>query len=308
MIPRMHDWVNTNYPGTKISLSEYNWGGLELINGALTQADVLGIFEREKLDLATLWSSPTATQPGAYAFRMYRNYDGAGSQFGDGAVIASSADQSKIAVYGAVRSSDGTLTLIIINKTGGDLTSTLGLSDFNAGSTAKVYRYSAANLNAIVRQADQPISASGFSTTYPANSITLIAIPPTPVAARSDTIGIDRAGTFYLRLSNTTGNADLTATFNPTGTNLPVVGDWTGAGFDTVGVYSRTNGRFILCTANITAICALAANQITFTLGNPNDTPLSWALVGWRGQFWRGRLPSDQWHPVHERCARYRLC
>lgn len=60
LIPRMRDWVNTYYPGTEIAITEYNWGGLESINGALAQADVLGIFGREGADLATLWGPPTS--------------------------------------------------------------------------------------------------------------------------------------------------------------------------------------------------------------------------------------------------------
>jgi len=55
LIPRMRNWVQQNYPGTLTALSEYNWGALDHINGALTQADVLGIFGREGLDLAALW-------------------------------------------------------------------------------------------------------------------------------------------------------------------------------------------------------------------------------------------------------------
>src|SRR5207244_3894659 len=81
LIPRMRDWVSGHYPGTKLALTEYNWGGLEDINGALAQADVLGIFGREGLRLATIWDGPTPTQPGAYAFRIYRNYDGLGHGF-----------------------------------------------------------------------------------------------------------------------------------------------------------------------------------------------------------------------------------
>ena len=83
LIPRMKEWVTANYPGTKLAITEYNWGALDHINGALAQADVLGIFGREGLDLATLWGPPTANQPGAYAFRMYRNYDGQHHTFGD---------------------------------------------------------------------------------------------------------------------------------------------------------------------------------------------------------------------------------
>src|SRR5204863_2203380 len=71
LIPRMREWVANNYPGTKLAITEYNWGGLEDINGALAQADILGIFGREGLDLATIWDPPSFSQPGAFAFRMY---------------------------------------------------------------------------------------------------------------------------------------------------------------------------------------------------------------------------------------------
>lgn len=177
IIPRFRGWVNKHYPGTKIAITEYNWGGLESINGALAQADVLGIFGREKLDLATLWGAPKSNQPGAYAFRIYRDYDGKGSSYGNTWVRSTSADQGQLAIYGAQRSGDSALTLMIINKTDNDSTSDLALQGFSPGGSAQVYRYSSVNLNAIVRQPDQAVSATGFQATYPANSITLVVIP-----------------------------------------------------------------------------------------------------------------------------------
>jgi beta-glucanase (GH16 family) len=177
LIPMFHKWVNKDYPGTKTAITEYNFGGLESVNGALTEADVLGIFGRENLDLATLWGPRKATDPGAYAFRMYRNYDGKGSMFGNTSVQATSADQGKLAIYGALRSSDGALTLMIINKTANDLSSNLSLKGFNSAAKAQVYSYSSANTKAIVRRSDLAVSASGFQTTYAANSITLVALP-----------------------------------------------------------------------------------------------------------------------------------
>lgn len=177
LIPRMRDWVNDNYPGTKLAITEYNWGALEHINGALAQADVLGIFGREGVDLATLWEPPDANQPGAFAFRMFRNYDGQNSAFGDTGVRASSADQGQLAIYAAQRGSNGALTLMIINKTGNELTSTVGLSGFNPAASAQVYLYGAANTSAIVKQADQAMSAGGFTATFPANSMTLVVAP-----------------------------------------------------------------------------------------------------------------------------------
>ncbi|MGB3265367.1 MAG: glycoside hydrolase family 44 protein [Microcoleus sp.] len=177
IIPRFRDWVKQDYPGTKVAITEYNWGGLESINGALAQADVLGIFGREQLDLATLWGPPKSSEPGSYAFRTYLNYDGKGSKYGDTWVRSHSTDQELLSIYGSQRTNDGALTLVIINKTSQKLTGNLSLKGFNPAAKAQVYTYSEANLRAIVRQDDLAVSGAGFKATYPANSITLVAIP-----------------------------------------------------------------------------------------------------------------------------------
>ena len=176
LIPRMKQWVAQFYPGTKIAISEYNWGGLESMNGALAEADVLGIFGREGVDRAQLWSPPTSSQPGAFAFRMYRDYDGRGGKFGDVGVQATSSDQGQLAVYAAQRSGDGALTIMVVNKTGNDLTSTLTLRNANAGA-ASVYTYSPVNLGAIVPGADEAFTSGSLTRGYAANSITLLVVP-----------------------------------------------------------------------------------------------------------------------------------
>ncbi|MGC2062535.1 MAG: glycoside hydrolase family 44 protein [Thermodesulfovibrionales bacterium] len=178
LIPRMRDWVSTNYPNTKLAITEYNWGGLEHINGALAQADVLGIFGREGLDLATLWGPPTSSQPGAFAFRIYRNYDGARHGFGNVSITAASADQDKLSVYAAQRSSDNAVTVIVINKSSYDMNSSLSLAGFSPFPWAGVYQYSSANLGAITKMMDQAVTAGGFSALFPANSITLFIMFP----------------------------------------------------------------------------------------------------------------------------------
>ncbi|MEP7358845.1 MAG: endoglucanase, partial [Anaerolineales bacterium] len=181
LIPRMRAWVAADYPGTRLAVTEYNWGALDHLNGALAEADVLGIFGREGVDLAALWDPPSANQPGAFALRMYRNYDGAHHRFGDTGVQAASADQSIIAIYAARRASDGALTLMVINKTpssSAPLTSTVSLSGFAPAPSALVYRYSGANLHAIMPQPSQVVTASGFTATFPGASITLFVIQP----------------------------------------------------------------------------------------------------------------------------------
>jgi hypothetical protein len=225
LIPRMKDWVTANYSGTKLAITEYNWGAPENINGAVAQADVLGIFGREGLDLATIWGPPTTTQPMAYAFRMYLNYDGAQHTFGDVSVRATSVDQGQVAIYAAKRSSDNALTFIVINKSlTQTLTSSIALSSTDPITRAAVYRYSAANLNAITREADQAIGPSGFSAAFPAQSITLFVtavdgvIPPTPTNTPTRTATPTRTHT---STPTPTGTATRTAT--PTRTHTPTL-------------------------------------------------------------------------------------
>jgi hypothetical protein len=193
LIPMLQKWVANDYPGTKTAIDEYNFGGLESMNGALVQADILGIFGRAGLGMGAFWPSTNYNQqgPGNYAFAIYRNYDGNDSTFGDAYLYATSTATSgdgegQLAVYGGQRSSDNSITVMVINKTYGSLTSTISLENFTApsGTTAEVYQYSNANLSAIVPQAAANVTppASGTTSTignytFPAQSITLFVVP-----------------------------------------------------------------------------------------------------------------------------------
>jgi hypothetical protein len=192
LIRMMKTWVANDYPGTKLAIDEYNFGGLEAINGAVTQADILGIFGREGLDLGAFWPTQAYnTQgPGNMAFAVYRNYDGNNSTFGNTVLPATSgaanASQGTLSVYAAQRTSDSMVTVVVINKTYGPLTSTLSLTGLPSKiTTAQAYLYSNANLAAIVEQpavtVTPPAPGSTSSTiagyTFPAQSITLFVVP-----------------------------------------------------------------------------------------------------------------------------------
>jgi hypothetical protein len=187
VLPMMHKWVNDDYPGTKLAITEYNWGGQEHINGALAQADILGIFGREGLDLGTLWGPPDPVKqaPGMMAYEIYRNYDGNNAMFGDTALSSVSADQGKLSVYGASRTSDHAVTIVVINKTYSDLTTTLSLKGISSSTTsAEAFLYSNADLTKIMAQPAVTVTpptgsgtASMVTTTFPAQSITLLVAP-----------------------------------------------------------------------------------------------------------------------------------
>jgi alpha-L-arabinofuranosidase len=151
---------------------------MKTLNGALTQADVLGIFGRQGVDLAALWGPGNLTEPWAYAFRMFRNYDGKGSAFGDSSVSAVSDDQEKLAIYASNRSSDKALLLMVINKDPTqNFTSKVSIEGLTHAGNAKVFRYSAEDLHKIVSHPDQAFTKEGFSASFPAYSITLVVIP-----------------------------------------------------------------------------------------------------------------------------------
>lgn len=196
LIPRLKNWAATYYPGTRIGVTEYNWGAEPYINGATAQADILGIFGREGLDLATRWTTPASNTPTYLAMKMYRNYDGNKSAFGDTSIFTVVPNPDNLSAFGAVRSSDGAMTLMIINK---DLSDSALISatitNFNALGT--VQRWQLTSANVINRLANLALTNGVLDDLVPAQSITLYVVPG--------------AGTFNLQVGpgNATGQLML---------------------------------------------------------------------------------------------------
>ncbi|MBN1295380.1 hypothetical protein JXA80_01280 [bacterium] len=172
LLPRMATWIAGSYPGTKRAVTEYNFGALDHINGAVAQADVLGILGREGLDLACLWDPPAFDEPGAFAFRMYRNVDGAGRRFGSTGVDAVSSDADSVSIYAALNGDVSVLSIMIINKSFASMVSTLNIEGITAPETARGYRYDGSLLSAIQDLGDLPVTAQTMTLELPAQSIT----------------------------------------------------------------------------------------------------------------------------------------
>ena len=177
LIPRMKDWVNTYYPGTQIAITEYSWGADEHINGATAQADILGIFGREDLDMACHWTTPEPETPTYKAFKMYRNYDGKKSTFGDISVSDNvTANPDELSSFAAVRSSDGAMTVMVVNKVlEGKTNVSIKIAGFTPKRKVQVWQLTSANK--MVRQKDIRIKGKRFKAIVPSQSITLFVIP-----------------------------------------------------------------------------------------------------------------------------------
>ena len=149
LIPTLRKWVDTYYyPGTPIAITEYNWGAEDTMNGATTQADILGIFGREGLDMAARWATPATGSPPYLAFKIYRNYDGSNSAFGDTSVRARTPDPDRVSAFAALRK-DGALTVMVINKElDAAVPIKLDLANFSTTTDAEVWQLAAGNLTA----------------------------------------------------------------------------------------------------------------------------------------------------------------
>src|SRR5205085_859749 len=111
----MKQWVSANYPGLQTGITEYNWGAEGHMNGATTQADIWGIFGREGLNLADRWTTPNTGTPAYLAMKLYRNYDGNKGTFGSTSVQATVPNPDQVSAFGALRTSDGALTILVVN-------------------------------------------------------------------------------------------------------------------------------------------------------------------------------------------------
>jgi hypothetical protein len=171
LIPRMKNWVAQNYPGTKIGITEYNWGADNDISGATAEADLLGIFGREGVDVATRWTCPDASTPTFKAIQLYRNYDGRNSTFGNVSVPDVVPDPDTVSSFAGVRTSDHALTVIVINKS---RTAPAAASIVLANYPAKSFQtWQLTSTNVINQLPESGVIGNQVTTVLPTQSITL---------------------------------------------------------------------------------------------------------------------------------------
>lgn len=181
LIPRLKEWIAAGYPGTKLGITEWNFGADKDMNGAIAIADVLGIFGREDVYLANYWAWPQKNSPGYLAFRLFRNADDQGHGFGDIACRAASANTDQTACYAATDKQTGDLTLILINKMHKATVKapvTFKNGDF-AGSSLKRWVLSAQHPGALAYDTGPPLRDTGMTLSLPPSSITLIRLSAT---------------------------------------------------------------------------------------------------------------------------------
>ena len=87
----------------------------------------------------------------------------------------------------------------------------------------------------------------------------------------NDTVGVYTPADqiFYLRNSNTVGNANIQVKYGPSGC-VPIVGDWNADGVTTIGVYETATQTFYLRNSN-----TLGPADIIFSFGPAGAVPIA---------------------------------
>jgi hypothetical protein len=178
LIPRLRDWVAEDYPGTRLGITEYNFGGGDSISAGLAQAEALGVFGREDLFLATYWTSPRTGSPAGFAFRMYRDADGHGAHFGETSVAAGSSSPGTVSCF-ASREPGWTDVMLVDKEPDRGRAVTITFAGDHPTGPAQRFQYSGAASAAIVRRPDVAVAEAGsrLQADLPAASITLMRIP-----------------------------------------------------------------------------------------------------------------------------------
>lgn len=177
LLPLLKAKINANYPGTKLAITEYNYGGGQHISGGIAQADVLGVFGRDGVFAANQWRLKANEAFIGAAFQMYRNFDGAGGTFGNLSVKGTTDDVAASSIYASVDSTQrNVMTLIAINKTGAALPALMQLAHVPAGATVDVYRLTGAAASPKHAFKTTIADPANFSYSMPGYSVSTIRI------------------------------------------------------------------------------------------------------------------------------------
>ena len=177
-LPTIQNSISTYYPGTKLAMTEYNFGGGDHVSGAIAEADALGAFAANDVYLATLWPLSSSIKYQLSAIDLYTNYDGKGGAFGDTLVSAKSSDVEKGTAYASIQGEDdSTVTVVVTNKDmTNDQNTTITLAGGADYSSATVYAITGESSDIRVIDVQNDVTGNTVNITLPALSVAQVVI------------------------------------------------------------------------------------------------------------------------------------
>jgi hypothetical protein len=228
-IPRMRALLNTIYPNTPLSITEWS---AEIVSPAdfstaLGDADAYGILGRERVYLASRWTAPNPANPNYLALKLFTNYDGAHHGFGTMSVSdIHDADPDLFSSYAALNSNGTTLTVLVLNK---DPQNTVSVQfAFDSFTPKSVVSYTLASTapTAITASASRAwssvISVAPYSETLLVITGSMAQTPASEWDLNPDVITVPANGTVTLQPKITIGSANVTLTSQQSDSGISV--------------------------------------------------------------------------------------
>jgi Glycoside hydrolase family 44 len=179
LIPRLLAKIQANYPGTKLSISEYNYGAGGDISGGLAEADVLGVFGAQGLFAAAMWALD-ATSPYIFGgFALYRNYDGQGATFGDTSISLANSDTVDTSAYASLFAASSTNVIVVaVNKETTAVSAGITIKHTAALGAADVYVLTSAGASPQKGSGLTAVATNAFLYNMPPRSATTLVFHP----------------------------------------------------------------------------------------------------------------------------------
>jgi len=172
LLPNLKTAIARWNPGTKIAVTEFNYGGGTHVSGGIAIADVLGIFGDQGVYFASHWGELDGYRLSGY--KIYQNYDGNGSTFGNLRVRSSISDVNNGSVHASLATgAHQTLHMVIMNK---NFSHPLHASMVISGSTqylsCEIYGFDASGTS--IKKLPSIVTITGNAFTYDVPPLTVL--------------------------------------------------------------------------------------------------------------------------------------
>ncbi len=160
LIPRLKQWILANAPGVGIQIGEWNFGAERHASGGIAVAEVLGRLGQQGVHSAFYWTYPPADSPAFWAFRAFRDFDGAGGHFLDSSLPTTVEDG--VSLFASRDAAGGHIVAIVLNLRGDrSVHPTIALSGAAEIRSVRAFSYAADRSGLVLT----PASATGRTVT-----------------------------------------------------------------------------------------------------------------------------------------------
>ncbi len=173
IIPKLKSSINTYYPDTNLAITEYSYGAQTHWSGGIATADVLGIFGKYGVYLASYWFDNGSAPYVDAAVKIYTNYDNNKSKFGDTEVYSTMSDKVNSSIYASVFNGyTCEMHMIVINKSiDSNITGTFNITSPRNFYSGRVWRFNNSTSTISETTGISSITGNSFTYTIPATTV-----------------------------------------------------------------------------------------------------------------------------------------